>query len=224
MKLIIADDHTLFRDTLVEFTKRKIPDCEIECSEDFDGVLDILQSSPEQDLVLLDLRMPGMRGMSGFKVMKERYPDIKVALMSGLAEPSDVRAAVEQGARGYFPKTVGGKGFVEGIKIIMAGQSYVPVDMKTGIVRPSYYEDHQSELGQRDPQATYVTASDIALTPRELDVLELLVKGLSNKQIAINLNIQEVTVKLHMRGICQKLGVTNRTQAALKAREINLVQ
>lgn len=230
MKLIIADDHTLFRETLGEHAKRHFPDANIQVSEDFHGVLDIMKVAPEQDLVLLDLRMPGMDGINGFLKMKELYPETKVALMSGLAEPFDVRAAIDAGAIGYFPKTLSGKSFVKGIRQIMAGESFVPVNTTTNQVMQSYKADHHHDNtatgngneALREDQSGYTTISDYRLTNREKDVLSCLLKGHANKQIATDLEIQEVTVKLHVRGICSKLGATNRTQAALKARELGL--
>lgn len=217
MKIIIADDHVLFRETLKLYLERNNPEAKITFSGDFDGVLEILKVDPEQDLVLLDLRMPGMAASEGFKTMQIQYPQIKVALMSGLAEDHDVQAAIADGIVGYFPKTMSSKGLMNGIKAVLNGEKFIPVDNKSHAVMPSYHHD------VLPPQASeYVAAPGINLTLREKDVLGHLLHGISNKEIAQNLGIQEVTVKLHVRGICQKMNVNNRTQAALKARELGM--
>lgn len=221
MKLVIADDHTLFRDTLVEYIKRNMRDTHIRAMEDFYAVETLLEVSPEQDLVMLDLRMPGMKEMQGIKKLRESYPDLKIALMSGLAEPNDVRQAVDLGVRGYFPKTLKSADFIKGIELVASGKKYIPVDDKDNQIRPSYFDD---EDDNNEASSNYSTASDIPFTEREKDVLKQLLKGKVNKEIAYLLGVQEVTVKLHIRGICQKLNVQNRTQAALKARELGFME
>jgi DNA-binding NarL/FixJ family response regulator len=219
MKIIIADDHVLFRETLKEYIERNTPKVKISFSSDLHGVLDILKKDPRQDLVLLDLRMPGMSGIEGFKILRREYPHIKAALMSGLAEPEDVRNALDEGAVGYFPKTMNSKGLLAGISDVLNGKIFVPVDKKTNVVMKSYNNGSESE---HNKPLEYITASDITLSNREQDVLSCLMRGSTNKTIAHDLGIKEVTVKMHISSICQKLNVGNRTQAALKARELGL--
>lgn len=212
MKLLLADDHALFRDSLVQYLVRAEPATQIHVAEDFPGVLEILKQSPDQDLVLLDLRMPGMHGLKGFETLREKFPDLKVALMSGIAEPEDVRRALAMGAAGYFPKTLSGKALLRGIQEVLAGEQYIPVDADSNLM-PSYFDDRGEPAQKLNP---------VHLTPREKQVLRFLSEGASNKEIANALGLQVVTVKLHVRGVCKKLEAKNRTQAAIRAREMGL--
>lgn len=218
MKLLIADDHTLFRDALVQYIERSGSVAKITLAKDFFETMEILVKDAQQDLVILDLRMPGMNGTEGFVTIRQRYPGVPVALMSGVAEPDDVRKALDLGAVGYFPKTLSGKALLGAIEKVLSGQVYVPEDQATGGYLPAYYTDKGSA------RATTVTKlpDDFHLTPREKDVLGFLVEGASNKEIARELDLQVVTVKLHVRGICRKLQVQNRTQAALIGRDLGV--
>lgn len=220
MKLLLADDHTLFRDTLVQYIQRAQPQAEITLAKDFHETMDKMKENPDQDLVLLDLRMPGMEGMEGFRKIRQEYPHVKVALMSGVAEPEDVEMAMEIGALGYFPKTLSGKALLGAIQVVLAGEKYIPIDHGSSNIMPSYYSGQPREANSND--RTHIrNLPDVNLTPREKEVLSFLLKGAANKEIANELDLQVVTVKLHVRGICRKLGATNRTQAALIAREMN---
>lgn len=225
MKLLLADDHTLFRDTLVQYIVRAEPDSEIQLARDLHEAEKHLGDGYVPDLVLLDLRMPGMNGLEGFRRVRETYPKIPVGLMSGLAEPQDVRQAMEMGAIGYFPKTLSGKALLKAIQLVLAGERFLPIDHETNEVLPAYYGDGTRGGAGYAPlggNGRGGKGDELRLTARESEVLGHLVKGLSNKDIADALNLQIVTVKLHVRGICRKLGAKNRTQAALRAREIGL--
>ncbi len=219
MKLLVADDHTLFRDALVQYIERSDPTSSVTLAKDFFQAIEILEQNPTQDLVILDMRMPGMNGLQGFRVMKEKFPDQPVALMSGVAEASDVQEALEYGAVGYFPKTMSGKALLQAIKAVLDGEVFVPEGKKSNVFMPSYYAD-----APREDTTTEASLENegIRFTPRELEVLSYLVDGASNKEIASALDLQIVTVKLHVRGVCRKLDAKNRTQAALKARELGV--
>lgn len=227
MRLLIADDHTLFRDALVQYIERAEPDAEITLAKDFYEVVELMKKNPVQDLILLDLRMPGMNGMEGFKRMRREYPNVPVALMSGVAEPKDVNDAMDLGAVGYFPKTLSGKALLKAIQLVLTGERFVPIDHETNAIMPSYYNGRGNGNGEAKSQETQVASdgkgSVAQLTPRETEVLSYLASGASNKEIARELSLQVVTVKLHVRGICRKLEAKNRTQAALRARELGIV-
>ena len=215
MKLLLADDHTLFRDALLQYIERADPVAEVLLAKDLPEAFEILKESPRQDLILLDLRMPGMHGLEGFKSVRENYPDTPVALMSGVAEPKDIEAAIDLGAAGYFPKTLSGKALLKAIQLVITGERFIPIDHDTNKIMLSYFDDNSESC-------SIIKADKINLTPREQDVLSYLQEGASNKEIANALNVQVVTIKLHVRGICRKLQAKNRTQAALKAQELGL--
>ncbi len=235
MKILLADDHTLFRDALVQYLERDDPGIEIFIARDFYESSEILKKDPLFDLVLLDFRMPGMQGHEGLRVLKERYPDLQIGLMSGVAESEDIIKAMDMGAAGYFPKTLSGKALLQAIQLVLSGQCFMPLDNSTRMM-PSYYADsakakeHAEETEDagdgvaKAPNnlSSIKTIHDIKLTAREEEVLGYLMKGQSNKEIARDLGLQVVTVKLHVRGICRKLNVKNRTQAAMQARELGL--
>lgn len=227
MKLLIADDHTLFRDALVQYIQRAEPDSEIKVTKDFNEALEVLKEGEVFDLIILDLRMPGMNGMQGFQIIRDDFSDIKVALMSGVAEPDDVRAAMDLGASGYFPKTLSGKALIQAIQFVLSGEKFVPMDDSSTEVMPSYYSDVKrtnfNYRGASEEQSEFRSEISFNLTPREKEVLSHLARGESNKEIANALGLQVVTVKLHVRGVCRKLDANNRTQAALKATQLGLV-
>ena len=219
MKLLIADDHTLFRDALVQYIERSNPTSSVVLARDFHEALDLLKQDPDQDLVVLDLRMTGMNGMQGFQILKEHFPAMRVALMSGVAEEEDVRQALEIGAVGYFPKTMSGRALLAAIEQVVAGDQYIPKG-KNSTYMPSYYADHAAIISKKGEMSG---GAKPEFTPRESEVLSYLLDGASNKEIARALDLQVVTVKLHVRGICRKLEAKNRTQAALKAREMGIL-
>lgn len=215
MKIIIADDHALFREALAHYIERSEPEAKVLLTQDFHGVMEHLDHDQDANLVMLDLRMPGMNGLQGLQKLRTAYPSLSIVLLSGLAQDEDVKQAMEMGARGYFPKTLPGKVMLQGIYKIIQGEKFIPMDHNTNTVMPSYYPDGASAQSS-------ISAEDVHLTPREKQVLGFLSRGVSNKEIAQALDLQVVTIKLHVRGICRKLGVKNRTQAALKAQSLML--
>lgn len=228
MKLLLADDHTLFRDALVQYIERAYEGASVTLAENFYQAFDHLKASQDYDLVLLDLRMPGMQGLSGFEQIQKNFPGLKLVLMSGVAEAKDVDEAIKLGAVGYFPKTLSGKALINAIKRVMAGEVFVPMKDLSDDPLPAYYDDSLKNKGgsdgMKDNEQDSYKGNVYKLTPRERDVLEYLITGSSNKEIAQALGLQVVTVKLHVRGICQKLDAKNRTQAALIAQENGIVE
>lgn len=203
MRILIADDHDLLRDTLVLFLENE-GSMETTAVASFDEARARMEQDDAYDLVLLDYNMPGMNGLEGMKTAIEMKEGQRVALISGEATKKIAEQALEAGAAGFVPKSLPAKSFVNAVKFMAMGEQYAPLDFMTA-------EDE----AKSNPLAE-------KLTERELQVLEGLTQGLSNKEIARQLEIQEPTVKLHMKTLYRKVGAANRTQAALIAREAGL--
>lgn len=203
MRILLADDHVLVRDALKSYIERLADDAAVLAASSFPEALAIAQREVGLDLVILDLRMPGMNGLEGLIRMREVFPRTPVVIMSGLARPQDISDAMAAGAAGFFPKTLNGAALVSAVRLVLAGERFIPST------------DHAANGRNADSQMEDEATS--SLTVREREVLDLLTKGMSNKEIARQLELQEVTIKLHVRGICRKLGAKNRTQAALRA-------
>ncbi|QJE74222.1 response regulator transcription factor [Aerophototrophica crusticola] len=206
MRLLIADDHDLVRDALRSHIERFSPDTQVVGAGSVAEATKVLETAPGADLVLLDLRMPGMNGLNGLIRLRERFPAVKLALMSGEARPEDIRLALAHGAIGFLPKTLSGDALVHAVRRMAAGESFVPAEMAA------------------DTTDVPEGAQAAGFTRREREVLDFLLKGQSNKEIARALDLEEVTVKLHIRGLCRKLGAKNRTQAAMRAVELGLAK
>ncbi len=229
MKLLVADDHTLFRDALLQYIQRAEPDAEVLLANDLQGAFSYLEAGEVPNLILLDYRMPGMNGLKGLEKLRRTYPDMKVILMSGVVELPDIQDAIDLGIVGYFPKTMSGKAFIKAIQLVITGEKFFSFDSEAYSLMPSYYGDQEADVKNGAPSISSAKQVDSkqrieSLSDREGEVLSYLVNGDSNKEIANRLDLQVVTVKLHVRGICRKLGAKNRTQAALIAQENDFQQ
>jgi len=203
MRILIADDHDLLRDTLVMFLENA-GGIETEAVGTFNDAIARIDVGPAYDLVLLDYNMPGMNGLVGLKSALVHEGGQRVALMSGEATKKIAEDALEAGAAGFVPKSLPAKSLVNAVKFMAMGEQYAPIDFMT------------AEVDQDgNPLAT-------KLTERELQVLKGLTEGKSNKEIARDLGLTEPTIKLHMKTLYRKVGASNRTQAALIAREAGL--
>jgi DNA-binding NarL/FixJ family response regulator len=203
MKILIADDHDLLRDTLVMFLQGE-GNIETVTASDFDAAMACVDTKGPFDLIMLDYNMPGMSGLNGLKKALEYNGGQRVALMSGIATKNVAEEALAIGAAGFVPKTLSAKSLVNAVRFMAMGEQYAPIDFMT-----------QEEDSAPNPLAE-------KLSRRELQVLEGLSQGKSNKEIARDLELQEPTIKLHVKTLYRKIGAGNRTQAALIAKEEGL--
>lgn len=201
MRILIADDHDLVRDTIAAFLEGEGMG-EIVTSENLADALTAVESGGAFDLVLLDYNMEGMDGLAGLAKMQATNNGAPVAIISGTASASIANEAIEAGAAGFVPKTMGAKSMLAAIRFMTAGEVYIPYEFLKSAEEPE-------TVGN--------------LTVRETEVLRGLCEGKSNKEIARDLELQEVTIKLHVKTLCRKLDAKNRTQAAMIARDRKLV-
>ncbi|HCK18391.1 MAG TPA: DNA-binding response regulator [Thalassospira sp.] len=213
MNILLADDHDLVRDGITSFLKLAAPEVEVAQAKDFAEALSVVDGEGNVDLTILDLNMPGMNGLSGLTVMRQKHPEIPVVILSGSVKRSDVLNALEHGASGYLPKTLSGKSLINALRLILSGEKYIP---------SALLEDDGAQIrpGEIDLDGLAPDNPLRQLTNREREVLGLLTKGLSNKEIAKQLTVREITVKVHLTGIFKKLGAANRTQAVKIAMQL----
>lgn len=202
MRILIADDHDLVREMLATFLE-KDGGMRVAQAGSHDQAMSTLRRDGPFELVLLDYMMPGMQGLEGLRRALEAAGGNPVALISGSADRRVAEAALAAGAAGFLPKTMAARSLVNAVKFMVMGETYAPIDFMNA--------------------ADDKSAADGLLTPRERQVLEGLTQGKSNKEIAIDREIQEVTVKLHVKTLCRKLGARNRTHAAMMARDQSLI-
>ena len=196
MNILLADDHELVRDTLAAFLVRE-PNVNVSTAADFTGAVKNIRMNGPFDIVLLDYNMPGMNGLEGLKKASEINNGNPIAIISGTASQKVAEEALSSGAMGFLPKSMAAKSLVNAIKFMIAGEKFAPLEFMT--TKENLSENPLSSL----------------LTRRELEVLDGLMKGFSNKEIARATDLQEVTIKLHVKTLCRKLGARNRTHAAI---------
>ena len=203
MRLILADDHVLFLDALETYLNIIEPTIEVEKATSFEQALH-QAGETVPDLFLLDLNMPGMNGFEGLSKTQTAFPGVPVVLMSGQADGAQVRRGLSSGASGFIPKDLDGPAMMKALELVLCGGIFVPtIALQGGAVETA------GEVGGGfDPDNPLSQ-----LTPRQLDVLKLLAQGLTNKQIARELGVKEVTVAVHLGGIFRKLNVSRRTEA-----------
>ena len=205
MRLMIADDHDLVRETLAMLLSREL-DATCDQADTLPSALSRIAKGVRYDLVLLDYVMPGMNGLEGLRRAVKASGDSAVALISGLAPDQIARDALNAGARGFITKTMPAKSVVSAVRFMLAGETFAPATLLV-------------EQG-REPTPAHPMLGN--LTARERQALDALCRGQANKEIARDLGLSEVTVKLHVRTLCRKLGARNRTHAAMLARDLGL--
>jgi DNA-binding NarL/FixJ family response regulator len=196
-RILVADDHDLIRDMFVQLVEDLAPNVQVHHAGTLPQALEVARANDGLKLILLDLRMPGMNGLSGLSTMREVRQGVPVVLMSGEADWETARLALRAGAAGFIPKTMRAAAMLGALRLILSGGRYIPEQL---------IQDPEGALRDQMP-------SFEALTRRELDAMRHLVKGLSNKEIGRALQLSEVTIGLRLRSIYRKIGVKSRGQA-----------
>jgi DNA-binding NarL/FixJ family response regulator len=204
MKALLVDDHILFREGLALLMSNAFPELDCQQAGSISQALQVLGGDPEIRLVLLDLGLPDSAGVTSLRRLREGAPHTTVVVMSADETPETVLAAIDEGAAGFIPKTSRLGAMRGALETVLAGGVYLPPVM----------------LGQRPETPPAVTS--LGLSPRQLDVLRLLIDGKSNKLICRELELSESTVKTHLAAIFRKLEVSSRTQAVVAAARLGL--
>jgi DNA-binding NarL/FixJ family response regulator len=201
MKILICDDHALFREGLELVLGQLDPAAELTSVGEGEAALASVAEGDGFDLVLLDLGLPGMSGLAALEALRRQHPELPVVVLSGSESPTHVSVALERGASGFIPKSTRGSVLLDALRCVLAGGIYVPPLL---------------DVGRRAEEARP------SLTERQIEVLRLLARGLTNREIAEVLRITEETAKSHVKHIYNALDVTNRTEAAMRMRELGL--
>jgi len=207
MKLLIVDDHHLIREGLRPILKRLGDGGEAEVLEaaSFEAAVEYADRHPDLDLLVLDLRLPNVAGFAALCDLQERHPSLPIVIMSGEDDPQLMREAIEHGALGFIPKSSSADVILNALRLVLSGGTYLP--------RQIMGASHESAPAAARPAPARLVG--LGLTPRQADVLELLVAGKSNKAICRELNLAEGTVKTHIAAVFRALNVTSRVQAVL---------
>ncbi|MET0310459.1 MAG: response regulator transcription factor [Burkholderiaceae bacterium] len=212
LKILIADDHHLVREGLKLTLRTFEPSIDILEAQTLEQATRVFLSHPGIDLVLLDLSMPGTRELSAVDDFAARCPSARVVVVSASYDMKTVRAAVQKGALGFIPKLAGRETLIGALRFILEGGIYVPPE--------AFSSDGEEEASPPPPPAAPVmrrTPAEAGLTPRQVDVLRLLVKGMPNKVICRELNLAMGTVKSHVAAILLALDVNSRGEAIAAA-------
>lgn len=210
LKLMVVEDHALVREGMVRLLSQIEADVSVIEAGDFEAALNTLDNEGEVDLVLLDLGLPGIDGFSGLDILRRRYPAMPVAVVSAFDDTPTVTRVMNLGASGFIPKAYSGDVLLGAIREVLAGNLY----------RPNVTTGTNSRVGDPAPMPVSkmaVKPDEVGLTDRQAQVLALMMRGLSNRDIADQLGLSEGTVKIHATAVFKALGVNSRTQALVAA-------
>lgn len=210
MKILLVDDHPLFLDGLALLLMQEYPAAHMLQAHDLASAVSQLEAEPDISWVLLDLGLPDSHGTEALKQLRAAFPEPTYIVMSADTQPATVLDAIELGAAGFVPKTTRQGELLGALRQMLAGGVYLPASVLATQAVP--------------PAQTQLT-SDVAslgFSPRQVDVLRLLIEGKSNKLICRDLGLSESTVKTHLASIFRKLDANTRTQAVVAAARLGL--
>ncbi len=204
LKILVVEDHALVREGLVQTLRQLDDEVLVHEAVDCDSAGAILEQECDFDLVLLDLGLPGVDGLSCLGIFRQRYPAIPVVIVSAYDDAHTVNRALKHGASGFVPKAYSGERLIAALQAVLGGRIFVPEQMMP--VNLGADLPHAPMGGQAEP-------AEFGLTERQAEVLALMTRGKSNRDIAEQLGLSEGTVKIHITAIFKALGVSSRTQA-----------
>ena len=214
MKILLVDDHALFRDGLHHVVCQLGEKVDILDASSFSEAMTIAGNNPDLDLVLLDLKMPDSNGVDTVKLFHSSHPDILIVVVSGTDRRDDIESAMQSGAMGFVSKVSASKDMLQALRIVLGGGIYLP---------PQLLQLALSGMPEERKDGRNWRINKFGMTARQMEVLQHLAQGLSNKDIALKTGLAEGTVKIHVAAIFQALRVNNRNEAARAALSWGLV-
>lgn len=208
MKILIIDDHALFREGMRLILARLEPSATVIEAGSAEAGLSHADAQEEFDLILLDLNLPGMRGPDGVRLFRQRFPTSPIAVLTGVDSAEAVRDCMQRGAQAYIPKSVTSEVMLAALREVLGGGQYFPSD--TGLLG-------KGEPGAKLPRPPW------KLTLRQIDVLALVSRGQSNKEIARELGMSDNTVRAHLAAIFREMGARSRTEVAAIAHKHGII-
>lgn len=210
MKVLVADDHALFRDGLCLQLEKINPEFIVLQASNFNQALKFLETDHQISLVVMDLDMPDMNWQEALKELKAKAPQARFVVVSASENSGTIRKSLELGVSGYIPKRSEPAILQRALQLILDGGTYLP----PSVLQPSTEAIMQDNNRSGMPKM---------LTNRQNQVLGLVAQGLSNKQIAYQMGVSEATVKLHINALLRSVGATNRTQAVIMAQKMGII-
>ena len=201
IKLLVVEDHALVREGLVQTLRQLEAGVRVFEVADSNEANTLLEDGQEFDLMLLDLGLPGLDGMSYLSSLRKRFPEMPVVILSAYDDVHTVSKAMKFGAAGFVPKAYSSDRLLDALREVLAGRVFTPDVLSA------------SSNSSREPIGGYADPAEFGLTARQAEVLGLMARGKSNRQIAELLGLSEGTVKIHLTAIFKVLGVSSRTQA-----------
>lgn len=216
LEFLVIDDHVLFRQGLIMVLEDIYPGSIVHEAGRIDKALEIASKRP-LDIVLLDLVLPETTGFDGLNALNSLLPETPVMVISSVENSADINSALSRGARGYIAKSSSSTVLGHAISLVLSGETYLPSHLARNI------ESFSAEQGAGGAGKLNVAGSAPSLTPRQMEVLNLIARGQTNKEIARNIGTEEGTVKVHVKAVMEKLGANNRTHAVINGTRLGII-
>lgn len=215
LQVLLADDHALFRDGMRYVLQQLSEQVDVICAGDFAETLRQAGANPGLDLALIDLNMPGSDGVSSIRIFHQSFPGIPLVVVSGSDQRAEMEWVMEYGAMGFISKMSSAKEMVSALRLVLGGDIYFPPQLLD--------QASAAPQSQGVEERCNLQPNNHGLTRRQMEALQYLAEGLSNKEIAMKMNLAEGTIKVHVAGAYQVLQVNSRLDAVRKAQKLGLI-
>jgi DNA-binding NarL/FixJ family response regulator len=220
LQILVIDDHSLVREGLRQVLKQVDPAVVFYEADSAADALSLITSNPNLDLILLDLGLPDWSGLDTLADLRRDHADIPVVILSGSMESDDVMRSIKGGAAGFIPKSSPAGVMLGAIRVVLAGGVYLPPEIL--LANGLLWRGLEAAGPVKPADRTHIDAAELGLSDRQAQVLALLVRGRSNKEIARSLDLAEQTVKAHISSVLRLLNVDNRTHAAIVVAQLGI--